>query len=478
VEPSIFTQGAPGRTGVDASPPAAAAAPAIPEGLLRKVPPRLPEVAEVEAVRHFTRLSRMNYGVDVGMYPLGSCTMKYNPRVCEDAAALPGFANIHPLLPASRTQGALEVLVEVERAIADITGMAAVTLAPAAGAHGELTGIKVVRAALEKRGENRRKVLVPDTAHGTNPASCTLNGFTVIEVKSGPEGILEPAAVEALMDEDVAAIMVTNPNTLGVFESNLHEVARIVHAKGGFVYGDGANLNALMGRCRPGSLGVDVIQTNLHKTFSTPHGGGGPGSGPVGVVAALEPFLPVPRVVRQPDGTLALSEAFPDSIGRMRTFAGQFLVVVRALAYLKGLGAEGLKRATDLAVLNANYVRARLAGRYHLPYERPCMHEVVFSEKHLAKTGVHTMDMAKRLMDFGFHPPTVYFPLIVHGAIMIEPTETEDRATLDAFVEAMVAIADEAAADPEKLHHAPYLPSVRRPDEVEAARKPVLVQPL
>lgn len=472
-EPILFERGAPGRTGVQV-PCGDAGEPRIPAGLLRKEPPLLPEVSELEAVRHFTRLSRMNYGVDVGLYPLGSCTMKYNPKVCEDAAAMPGFAGLHPLLPDGMAQGALAVMWELERALAELSGMTAVTLLPAAGAHGELTGMKVIRAALEARGDARRKVLIPDTAHGTNPATSTLNGYQVVPVKSGENGILDPAVVAEAMNEDVAAIMITNPNTLGLFETNLFEVSQILHAKGGFVYGDGANFNALMGKYRPACLGLDVIQFNLHKTFSTPHGGGGPGSGPVGVVDGLVPFLPVPRVVKGDDGAYALSEDFPQSIGRVRTFQGQFLVMVRALAYIRALGAEGLKRVAERAVLNANYVRVRLQDKFHVPYPGTCMHEVVFSEKFHKKMGVETMDIAKRLMDRGFHPPTVYFPLNVHGSLMVEPTETEDLQALEEFIGAMEAIADEVVADPDALHHAPSTTSVCRPDEVQAARQPVL----
>ena len=472
-EPTIFERGSSGRRGVDVPDPGNAT-PAIPASLLRREPALLPEVSELEVVRHFTRLSRLNYAIDLGLYPLGSCTMKYNPKVCEDVAALPGFADVHPYAPAALTQGALEVMWELEKALAEISGMSAITLLPAAGAHGELTGLKVIRAALQKRGDARKKVLIPDTAHGTNPASSVLNGWQTVEVKSSPEGLLDPAAVAAVMTEDVAAIMITNPNTLGLFERDIFEVASIVHAKGGFVYGDGANLNAILGKVRPACLGLDVIQFNLHKTFSTPHGGGGPGSGPVGVAMPLVPFLPVPRVIQAADGTLKLSDAFPESIGRVRSFQGQFLVMVRALAYIRGLGPAGLKRVAELAVLNANYVRARLQGRFHLPYPTTCMHEAVFSDKHQAKHGIHTMDLAKRLMDFGYHPPTVYFPLIVPGAIMIEPTETEDKGSLDAFISAMETIADEALTNPEHLHHAPHKTSVARPDEVEAARKPVL----
>jgi len=451
--------------------------PSIPETLLRNKAANLPSVSEAEVVRHFTLLSRRNFAVDVGFYPLGSCTMKHNPRANEDIAAFKGFSAVHPYFPAGMTQGALRVMSDLSNALAEISGMTGVSVAPAAGAHGELTGMRIIRKALEKRGNPRKKVLVPDTAHGTNPASCVLCDYKAVEIKSSSEGLIAPDKVAEAMDEDVAAIMITNPNTLGLFERDIMKVTGIVHDKGGFVYGDGANLNALMGRVRPASLGVDVIQFNLHKTFSTPHGGGGPGSGPVGVVDELDPFLPIPRVVTLDDGSLALGDDFPDSIGRVRTFAGQFGVMVKALAYIRGLGARGLRDATEMAVLNANYLRVRMEDRFHLPFKRPCMHEVVFTDQVQSKGGVHTMDMAKRLMDHGFHPPTVYFPLVVEGAMMIEPTETEDRATLDAFVEAMESIADEAGTEPTALHEAPSLTSVSRPDEVVAARKPVLTWP-
>ncbi len=474
-EPTIFERGTPGRSGFKV-PECEDGKVAIPVHLLRKTEPEFPETSELEVVRHFTRISRMNFGIDVGMYPLGSCTMKYNPRVCEDAAALEGFTGLHPLLPQDKIQGALAVMAELEDALAELSGMPAISLAPAAGAHGELAGMMVIRKALEARGDARKKVLIPDTAHGTNPASCALVGYKVVSVKSTEDGMLDPAAVAAAMDDDVAGIMITNPNTLGLFEEHVAEVTKIVHEGGGLVYGDGANFNAIMGKYRPADLGLDVIHFNLHKTFSTPHGGGGPGAGPIGVVEELEPFLPVPRVLRNGDGTFALSVDFPNSIGRIRTFAGQFLVLVRALTYIRALGGAGLAKAAEMAVLNANYVRARLADTYHVAYPGTCMHEVVFSDKLQSKNGVQTMDIAKRLMDYGFHPPTVYFPLIVKGAMMVEPTETEDKATLDKFVEVMENIAKEAIDNPDILHSAPNLTSVSRPDEVLAARKPVLTQ--
>jgi glycine dehydrogenase subunit 2 len=447
----------------------------IPQHLLRKTRLGLPQVSEVQVVRHFTRLSRRNFGVDVGFYPLGSCTMKYNPRVCEDMASLEGFIAIHPYFPREFVQGALSVMWRLEQALKEISGMSFISLAPAAGAHGELCGLKVIRKALEKRGNPRKKVLVPDTAHGTNPASSKLCGYEPVEIKVSHLGILDKESVEKAMDEDVACLMVTNPNTLGLFERELSTISKIVHAKGGFVYGDGANLNAILGHAKPSLLGIDCLQFNLHKTFGTPHGGGGPGAGPIGVSEELEPFLPVPRLVRVEDGSLALSEDFIESIGRVRSFYGQFLVMVKALTYIFALGAEGLRDVAEMAVLNANYIRAMLKDDYHLPYDRVCMHEVVFSDKYLAKEGVHTLDIAKRLMDYGFHPPTIYFPLIVSGALMIEPTETETKGTIDAFISAMKAIAREAKTEPEKVKNAPTLTSISRPDEVLAARKPRLV---
>jgi glycine dehydrogenase subunit 2 len=445
----------------------------IPPEYLRGPVDGMPCLYEPEVVRHFLRLSQLNYGVDTGFYPLGSCTMKYNPKCAESAARLPGFANLHPLLPDDRAQGALELMWRLERMLSEISGFAAVTLQPAAGAHGELAGMMMVRAVHLARNKPRHKVLVPDSAHGTNPASSAVNGFDVIELKSGPKGLLEPATVAAAMTEDVAALMMTNPNTLGAFESNVAEIAKIVHAKGGLLYGDGANLNALLGRSRPGDMGVDVMQFNLHKTFATPHGGGGPGSGPVGVAKDLVPFLPVPVVVK--DGErFRLEFDRPQSIGRLRTFWGNFGIMVRAYAYIRELGPEGLKRTTDLAVLNANYVRALLKDDFHLPYATPSLHEVVLNDKIQKELGVTTMDVAKRLIDHGFHPPTIYFPLIVSGALMIEPTETESRESIEEFVKAMKAIAVEAREAPEAVKAAPTRAFRERLDEVKAARKPLL----
>jgi len=432
----------------------------------------MPEVAEIDLVRHYTNLSRRNFGVDLGFYPLGSCTMKYNPKLNENAAALPGFTGLHPYADAEFSQGNLQLIAEMQQYLCAIFGMAAFTLQPAAGAHGELTGVMMIKKYFEKKGEKRRIILIPDAAHGTNPASSALCGFEVRELKSNAEGGVDIEHLQTLMTEDVAALMLTNPNTLGLFERNIEKVAAMIHGKGGLLYGDGANANAFLGKVRPGDLGFDVIQLNLHKTFSTPHGGGGPGSGPVGVSKALVDFLPVPRLV-QAQGKYQWSEDFPDSIGRVRAFYGNFNVIVKAYTYLRSLGAEGLKRATEMAVLNANYIKEKLKPYFELPYDRVCMHECVFSGKRqAAESGVHTTDIAKKLIDYGYHPPTIYFPLIVPEAIMIEPTETESKETLDAFCEAMIAIAKEAKENPAGVKNAPLTTPVGRLDEVLAARKP------
>jgi glycine dehydrogenase subunit 2 len=444
----------------------------IPARLLRAGLAGMPEVSEPEVVRHFTRLSQWNYGVDSGFYPLGSCTMKYNPRVNEAAAARPAFAGLHPLQGEEHAQGALQLMWELQGFLAEISGLPAVTLQPAAGAHGEMTGMLMVRALLRDRGDTRSVVLIPDSAHGTNPASLSFCGYQARQIKSDERGLVDPAEVERAMDGTVAALMLTNPNTLGLFEENIREVARIVHARGALVYMDGANLNALLGICRPGDIGVDVMHFNLHKTFSTPHGGGGPGAGPVAAVAELAPYMPRPRVVRK-RGRYAFDDRKGKSIGRVRAFHGNFAILVRAWAYIRSMGAEGLREVSSAAVLNANYIRAKLRGAYHIPYDRPCMHECVISDA--AQQGaVSTLDVAKRLMDYGFHPPTIYFPLIVKGAMMIEPTETESKATLDAFIAAMLAIAREAGENPELVKGAPTLAKVSRLDEVKAAREPVL----
>jgi glycine dehydrogenase subunit 2 len=483
-DPPIFELGAPGRTGASLPAldvPARDPEKALPAHLVRKGDPKLPEVSEVEATRHYTRLSRFNYAIDIGMYPLGSCTMKYNPKVNERAARIPGFAQIHPATPESHLQGALALSHGLERALCEITGMARATLQPAAGAHGELLGLMMIRACHHDAGKKPVRVLIPDSAHGTNPASCTLNGFSTVPLRTGPKGTLEPEAVRAACQAhpgDIAAIMITNPSTLGLFEEKIDEIARIVHEAGGLVYMDGANLNALLGKFRPGDHGVDCLHINLHKTFTTPHGGGGPGAGPVAVGKVLEPFLPVPLVEKTPGG-YRLENDRPKSVGKVRAFFGNFGMHVRAYTYIREMGGAGLLRATELAVLNANYVRAKLAPLYGLPFDRPCMHEVVLSDRKLSReTGVVTLDVAKRLMDYGFHPPTIYFPLppVIGGAgaLMIEPTETETPETLDEFCAAMTAIAREARETPDVVRAAPTRTPLERLDEVHAARKPKL----
>jgi glycine dehydrogenase subunit 2 len=434
----------------------------------------MPELSEPDVIRHFTRLSTWNYGVDTGMYPLGSCTMKYNPRINERVARIEGFANLHPLTPTPLAQGALEIMHRLEECLAKITGLPAVTLQPAAGAHGELTGMMMIRAALTDRGNPRKKVLIPDSAHGTNPASAAICGYTVETVPSNSEGTTDIDALRRLMNEDVAALMLTNPNTLGKFEREIEKVCSIVHEAGGFVYMDGANMNALVAVMRPADSGIDVMHMNLHKTFSTPHGGGGPGSGPVAASRELEPYLPYPRIEVGADGKLILNFNRPKSIGRVHAFYGNFGMFVRALAYILSLGDEGLRENTEAAVLNANYIAHNLKDTYEIPYPGRVMHEVVFSDKWQARHGVRNIDISKRLIDYGFYPPTMSFPLIVQGAIMVEPTESENRKELDRFIEAMKAIDAEAAEDPELLKRAPHTTKVGRLDEVSAARKPVL----
>ena len=435
--------------------------------------PELPQLSELDVVRHYTRLSQWNFGVDSGMYPLGSCTMKYNPKTNEVQASKKGFAAAHPLTGDKYSQGSLKLMFDLEQYIKEITGFHAVTLQPAAGAHGELAGMLMIHKYHEKKGRQRSKIIIPDTAHGTNPASATLCGYESINVKSGKNGILEPEDVKAVMDEDTAGIMVTNPNTLGLFESNIKKIADIVHEKGGLVYGDGANMNAIMGIVKPGEIGIDVLHLNLHKTFSTPHGGGGPGAGPVAVVKELEPFLPVPKVIKNKNSYEFVTDC-PDTIGRLHTFYGHFGIMIRACSYILSMGARGLTDVSRLAVLNANYIKESLKGTLNLPYDLPCMHECVFNDKIQKHNHITTMDMAKRLLDYGFHPPTVYFPLVVDGAFMVEPTETESREDLDQFINAVKAIAKEAETEPETLHKAPLLTKVTRLDEVTAARKPCL----
>ena len=443
-----------------------------PENVRSEIPD-FPEVSEVEAIRHFTRLSTWNYAIDHGMYPLGSCTMKYNPRINELVARIEGLAWAHPYQPESLAQGSMEVMARLESALAEISGMDAVTLQPAAGAHGELTGILLIRALLEKRGNPRKKILIPDSAHGTNPASAAIAGYAVESIPSSATGVLDVAALAQLVDRDVAALMVTNPNTLGVFEENIMQAAEILHTKGAMLYMDGANMNALVGIARPGDFGVDVLHLNLHKTFSTPHGGGGPGAGPVAVKKPFEPFLPVPRLKRS-GKKWAYDYRRKHSIGRVRAFYGNFGVLVRALAYILAHGGPGLRNATVDAVLNAVYIRKQLEPYFDLPYPSPNMHEVVFSDERQAALGVRTGDLAKRLIDYGFHPYTVSFPMIVHGALMIEPTETEGKLELDQFIAAMISIAKEVETDPQLVKNAPYGTRTSRVDEVTAARKPVL----
>jgi glycine dehydrogenase subunit 2 len=435
---------------------------------------QMPEVSEIEIIRHYTRISTWNYAVDHGMYPLGSCTMKYNPRVNEAVARLTGLAEAHPYQPERISQGALRILKMLSEQLIEITGMDAITLQPAAGAHGELTGILLVRAYLESQGNPRKKVLIPDSAHGTNPATAAICGYAVENLKSNAAGMVDIASLEAQVNEDVAALMLTNPNTLGVFEQEIHKIAEVLHAKGALLYMDGANMNALVGKTRPGDFGVDVMHLNLHKTFSTPHGGGGPGSGPVACKKILEPFLPTPVVVTKPDGTLGFDYNRPQSIGRVRMFYGNFGMHVRALAYIMANGPDGLRQTTEDAVLNANYIRKKLEGVYDLPYKTPTMHEVVFSDRLQAPKGIKTGDIAKRLIDYGFHPYTVSFPLVVHGALMIEPTESESKESLDLFIEAMKDIAEEVEQHPEIVAEAPHNTRISRLDETMAARKPIL----
>src|SRR5437764_199599 len=434
----------------------------------------MPEVSEIEIIRHFTRLSTWNYAIDLGMYPLGSCTMKYNPRVNEVVSRLDGIANGHPYQAEKISQGALRIIKTLSDCLTEITGMDAITLQPAAGAHGELTGLLLVRAHHDSKGKPRKKGLIPGAAHATNPATAAIVRYAIENLKSNSSGIVDTSMLEAQMNEDVAALMLTNPNTLGVFEQEIHKIADIMHAKGGLVYMDGANMNALVGKVRPGDFGIDLMHLNLHKTFSTPHGGGGPGSGPVAIKKFLEPFLPRPILISKPDGTLGFDYDRPQSIGRVRSFYGNFGMFVRALAYILANGPDGLRQTTEDAVLNANYIRKGLEGIYDLPYQSPSMHEVVFSDKLQAKKGARTMDIAKRLIDYGFHPYTTAFPLIVPGALMIEPTESESKEEMDLFIEAMKAIAEEVEEDPQTVLDAPHSTRVSRLDETAAARKPVL----
>ncbi|MEH7376379.1 MULTISPECIES: aminomethyl-transferring glycine dehydrogenase subunit GcvPB [Bacillaceae] len=446
----------------------------LPDGYLRTEEPELPEVSELDIMRHYTALSRRNHGVDSGFYPLGSCTMKYNPKINENVARFNGFAHVHPLQDESSVQGALELLYDLQEHLIEITGMDEVTLQPAAGAHGEWTGLMMIRAYHEANGDmNRTKVIVPDSAHGTNPASATIAGLETITVKSNEHGLVDLEDLRRVVGEDTAALMLTNPNTLGLFEENILELAEIVHEAGGKLYYDGANLNAVLSKARPGDMGFDVVHLNLHKTFTGPHGGGGPGSGPVGVKADLIPFLPKPIITKQGE-EYVLDYDRPQSIGRVKPYYGNFGINVRAYTYIRSMGPDGLKAVTEYAVLNANYMMRRLAEYYDLPFDRHCKHEFVLSGRRQKKLGVRTLDIAKRLLDFGYHPPTIYFPLNVEECIMIEPTETESKETLDSFIDIMIQIAKEVEENPEIVQEAPHTTVVGRMDETKAARKPVL----
>jgi glycine dehydrogenase subunit 2 len=446
----------------------------IPEDLLRTTSLKLPELSELDAVRHFTQLSHRNYGVDSGFYPLGSCTMKYNPKVNEEISRFDGFTKIHPYQPEDSVQGSLELMYLMDGMLSEITGMERVTLQPAAGAHGEMTGLMIIKAYHNHRGDKKRtKIVIPDAAHGTNPASAALAGFDVLVVKSNQRGGLDVEALKALMSHEIAGLMLTNPNTLGLFEENIQEIADIVHKAGGLLYYDGANANAILGITRPGDMGFDVVHLNLHKTFSTPHGGGGPGSGPVGVRKDLVEFLPSP-VIEFNNGKYFMDYDRPLSIGKVKAFYGNFNVVVKAFAYILSMGGQGLREVSESAVLNANYIGQKLKDLYILPYDRICMHECVLSGQKQKDKGVSTLDIAKRLLDFGYHPPTIYFPLIVSEALMIEPTESESKETLDIFIDVLRGIAEEVDRDPDVIRSAPHNTVVGRLDEVLAARSPVL----
>lgn len=477
-EPTIFEMSSPGRVGFR-FPACDVPETPLPAGLAREDLP-MPEVAELDIVRHFTNLSHLNYSIDSGYYPLGSCTMKYNPKINEEVARLPGFAFSHPLQPVETVQGNLAMMYELQLWLAEICGMAAVTLQPSAGAQGEYAGVLIIRAYHQSRGDAKRnKILIPDSAHGTNPASSAMSGFEIVGVATDAKGNVDLDSLKSVLDDTVAGLMLTNPNTLGLFDQNVEEVVRLVHEAGGLVYGDGANLNALLGIVRPGDLGFDVMHFNLHKTFSTPHGGGGPGSGPVGVAKHLVEFLPTPVVTIIEEGDEEIPPLYgfhtPEkSIGRMKAFHGQFGVMVRAYTYISMEGPDGMREIAENAVLNANYLLARLRNTYHVPYDRICMHEFVMEGQLEGAPDVHALDIAKRLMDYDFHPPTNYFPLIVHEALMIEPTETENKQTLDRFTDVLVKIAEEARTQPELLHDAPHDTPVGRLDEVRAAKELVL----
>lgn len=460
----------------------------LPQNMLRQEEIQLPEVSEIDVVRHFTILSQKNYCVDTNFYPLGSCTMKYNPKTNEESARLEGFTKLHPYQPIEQCQGILKLLYDLEQMLKNISGMSAFTLQPAAGAHGELTGMLIIRAYMEKKGEKRHKIIIPDSAHGTNPASAALCGYEIESIQSNANGLVDIKKLKEIFTHDTAAIMITNPNTLGLFEKDILEICKIAHNVGGLVYCDGANMNALLGIARPGDMGVDILHLNLHKTFSTPHGGGGPGAGPIGVTEELKPFLPVPRVEmvnklatedtentgKDTQKKYVLNYNYPNSVGRVRAFYGHIGMMIRTYTYLLSLGKEGIYKVSEYAILNANYLRHKLEKYYDIPYGKTCMHEFVISARRQRKKGISALDIAKRLLDYGFHAPTIYFPLIVEEAIMIEPTETESRETLDAFVTAMIQIAADVEQQPDVVHNSPKTTPIGRPDEVKAAREPIL----
>ena len=475
-EPLLFEMGSPGRTAYSlpkCDVPEVELEAILPATEIRNPIDNLPELTELDVVRHFTRLSQWNFSIDTNFYPLGSCTMKYNPKVNNETANLSGFAQHHPYTPEALSQGSLQLMFELQEYLKEISGMEHVSLQPAAGAHGELAGMLMIHAYHSAQGIQRKKVILPDSAHGTNPASAALCGYSVVQIQSDERGLIDPKKLESIMDEETAAVMLTNPNTLGIFETDILKISEIVHSKGGLVYCDGANLNAVMGKTKMNRMGVDVLHFNLHKTFSTPHGGGGPGAGPIGVAEKLSPFLPKP-IIEHADGKYTLNHDRPDSIGKMKAFYGNFGILVRAYTYIRSLGPEGIKQVAEMAVLNANYIKASLYEHYHLPYNGPSLHECVFNDKLQLKNKVSTMDIAKMLIDYGFHPPTVYFPLIVKGALMVEPTETESKETLDDFIVTMKKIAELAETKPEVFHGAPHMPVVSRPDEITAARNPKL----
>lgn len=475
-EPVVFELGSPGRKAYSlptSDVPDIEIETLLPPEEIRPPIEDFPELSELDVVRHFTRLSQWNFSIDTNFYPLGSCTMKYNPKINDVLAGLPGFSQLHPYVPEDLSQGSLQLMFELQESLKEISGMDHVSLQPAAGAQGELAGMLMIHAYHEAKGGQRQKVLLPDSAHGTNPASSALCGYDVVAIPSDKEGLIDIEKLTQLMDEDTAAIMLTNPNTLGMFEKNILQISDIVHKKGGLVYCDGANLNALMGVCKMGRMGIDVLHFNLHKTFSTPHGGGGPGAGPIGVSETLAPYLPAPVLEHTKSGYQWNCDR-PQTIGRLKAFYGNFGILLRAYAYIRTLGPDGIRKACEAAILNSNYIKAELKDLYHLPYPGPSLHECVFNDKNQARYNVTTMDIAKMLIDHGFHPPTVYFPLIVKGALMIEPTETESKDTLDQFIQGLRDIAKKAETDPESFHDAPYLAKVSRPDEAQAARHPIL----